>query len=122
MIPVRGGQAVILERLGSTKNPAIDTLTIMRQYALPDAFSEAVLQDAREQADQFQDDTIPEGRKDLTGLLTITIDPFDARDFDDAISLEREEGRWRLWVHIADVSHFVPLGGAIDEEAKTTCD
>ncbi len=113
-----GGSAVILERLGSSKNPAIDTLSIMRQYALPDAFPEAVLDDARKQADAFNDDRVPEGRRDLTKLLTVTIDPSDARDFDDAISLEREAGRWRLWVHIADVSHFVPLGSALDQEAK----
>ena len=113
-----GGEAVILERLGSSKNPAIDTLTIMRQYALPDEFPEEVLDEARRQADAFNDDSVPESCKDLTKLLTITIDPFDARDFDDAISLEREDGRWRLWVHIADVSHFVPQGSPIDEEAK----
>jgi ribonuclease R len=113
-----GGQAVILERLGSSKNPAIDTLTIMRQYALPDDFPEKVLADARHQADLFREDVIPEGRKDLTKLLTITIDPHDARDFDDAISLEREPGRWRLWVHVADVGVFVPPGSELDEEAK----
>ncbi len=113
-----GGEAVILERLGSSSNPAIDTLTIMRQYALPDEFPDEVLDDARKQADAFDDGEIPEGRKDFTQLLTITIDPFDARDFDDAISLQREPGRWRLWVHIADVSHFVPIGGALDEEAR----
>jgi len=113
-----GGEAVILERLGSSKNPAIDTLSIMRQYGLPEAFPESVLEEAREQADAFEDDQVPADRKDLTELLTITIDPFDARDFDDAISLQREKGRWRLWVHIADVSHFVRRGGAIDEEAR----
>lgn len=113
-----GGEAVILERLGSSKNPAIDTLTIMRQYALPDEFSEDVLDEAREQADAFDDDVVPADRKDLTDMLTITIDPFDARDFDDAISLQREDGRWRLWVHIADVSHFVPPGGKLDVEAR----
>ncbi|TWT75313.1 ribonuclease R family protein [Allorhodopirellula solitaria] len=113
-----GGEAVILERLGSNKNPAIDTLTVMRQYALPDEFPQRVLDEARQRADEFDDETLPEDRTDLTHLLTITIDPFDARDFDDAISLQREKGRWRLWVHIADVSHFVPVGGAIDEEAR----
>lgn len=113
-----GGEAVILERLGSNKNPAIDTLSIIRQYALPDAFPESVLDAARQQADAFSDEEVPPGRKDLTEMLTITIDPFDARDFDDAISLQREDGRWRLWVHIADVSHFVPSGSPIDEEAR----
>ncbi len=81
-------------------------------------FQKQVLNDARKQADAFNDETVPKDRKDLTKLLTITIDPFDARDFDDAISLEREDGRWRLWVHIADVSHFVPVGSEIDQEAK----
>ncbi|MFG0262617.1 MAG: ribonuclease R family protein [Novipirellula sp. JB048] len=113
-----GGEAVLLERLGSSSNPAIDTLTIMRQFGLPDAFSERVLEEARGQADAFSDEGVPEGRQDLTELLTITIDPFDARDFDDAISLQREPGRWRLWVHIADVSHFIPPGSALDEEAR----
>ena len=112
-----GGEAVILERLGNQNNPAIDTLSIMRQYALPDEFPEDVLNEARIEADAFNDDAVPSERKDLTKLLTITIDPFDARDFDDAISLERESGRWRVWVHIADVSHFVKVGGAIDQEA-----
>ncbi|TWT98738.1 ribonuclease R family protein [Neorhodopirellula pilleata] len=118
-----GGEAVILERLGSSKNPSIDTLTIMRQYGLPDEFPAAVLDEARVRADEFDEENPPVDRKDLTELLTITIDPFDARDFDDAISLQREETddggvRWRLWVHIADVSHFVHPGGAIDVEAR----
>ena len=113
-----GGEAVILERLGSNRNPAIDTLTIVRQYALPDTFPEPVLEEARKQADAFNDDEVPKDRRDFTDMHTITIDPLDARDFDDAISLQREEGRWRLWVHIADVSHFVPLGSTVDEEAR----
>ena len=113
-----GGEAVILERLGSSTNPAIDTITIMRQYGLPDEFSEEVINNAREQADGFNDETVPDDRLDFTDMLTITIDPFDARDFDDAISLQREDGRWRLWVHIADVSHFVKPGSKLDEEAK----
>ena len=112
------GEAVILERLGSSKNPAIDTLTIMRQFGLPDAFDEPVLSEARQRADAFEEGSVPEGRRDLRELLTVTIDPVDARDFDDAISLQREAGRWRLWVHIADVGHFVSPGGKLDEEAK----
>jgi len=118
-----GGEAVILERLGSNKNPSIDTLTIMRQYALPDEFPAAVLDEARKRADEFDEDSLTgdnaaKDRADLSDLLTITIDPFDAKDFDDAISLARENDRWRLWVHIADVSHFVHVGGAIDVEAR----
>ena len=113
-----GGEAVILERLGSNKNPAIDTVTIMRQYGLPEGFPEEVIRAARLEADQFQDNDIPAERRDLTDLHTVTIDPHDARDFDDAISIEREEGRWRLWVHIADVGYFVKPHSPIDEEAQ----
>ncbi len=113
-----GGEGVLLEVLGKTTNPAIDTLSVMRQYALPEQFPEEVLAEARQRADEFTEDLIPPGRRDLTDLLTITIDPFDARDFDDAISLQRHTGGWTLWVHIADVSAFVPLGGALDQEAE----
>ena len=114
-----GGEAVILERLGSSGNPNIDTLTIMRQFGLPDGFPEEVLNEARQRADEFDEEKLPEGRLNLTEQLTVTIDPYDARDFDDAISLAREtNGHWRLWVHIADVCHFVHPGGKLDEEAR----
>ena len=113
------GEAVLLERLGSSSNPNIDTLTIMRQFGLPDEFPEEVIDEARQRADEFDEENPPLDRLDLTEKLTITIDPYDARDFDDAISLEQESGgRWRLWVHIADVGHFVQRGGKLDEEAK----
>ena len=112
------GDAIILERLGSNKNPAIDTITIMRQYGLPESFPQEVIQAARLESDQFNEDVIPSDRTDLTNLVTVTIDPHDARDFDDAISLQKEEGRWRLWVHIADVGNFVKANSAIDEEAE----
>lgn len=114
-----GGEAVLLERLGSSSNPGIDTLTIMRQFGLPDDFPEDVIAEARTRADEFDDEHIPEDRLDLTEKLTVTIDPFDARDFDDAISLAREpNGHWRLWVHIADVGYFIRPGGALDREAR----
>jgi ribonuclease R len=112
-----GGEAVILEVLGSSKNPAIDTLTIMRQFGLPDEFPDEVIASARKQADKF-DETDLSNRRDLTDLLTITIDPYDARDFDDAISLQHQQGRWTLWVHIADVTHFVPEGSPLDHDAN----
>lgn len=115
----KGGEAVLLERLGNTNNPGIDTLTIIRQYDLPDEFPEDVIAEARQRADEFDEDNPPADRLDLTDKLTITIDPFDARDFDDAISLARESnGHWRLWVHIADVGYFIHPGGKLDEEAR----
>jgi ribonuclease R len=56
-------------------------------------------------------------RRDLTGLLTFTIDPETAKDFDDALSVERDGDGMRVWVHIADVSHFVPAGSPLDHAA-----
>ena len=113
------GEAVIMEVLGSSKNPAVDTLAVMRQFGLDEEFPEDVIDQARKQADAFEEGAIPEGRRDVTNIPTLTIDPYDARDFDDAISLRRnEKGNWELMVHIADVAHFVPLGSVLDEEAK----
>ncbi|MFM9063132.1 MAG: RNB domain-containing ribonuclease, partial [Pirellula sp.] len=113
------GEAVILRVLGSMRNPAVDTMAVMIQYSLPEEFPEAVIEDARAQADRFSEDRIPEGRKDLTAVPTLTIDPVDARDFDDAISLSKnEKGNWELQVHIADVAFFVPVGSLLDEEAR----
>lgn len=113
------GEAVILKVLGSLKNPAVDTLAVIHQYGLPEEFPSDVIDDARMQADRFQEDIIPAGRKDVTAIPTLTIDPVDARDFDDAISLSRnEKGNWELLVHIADVAFFVPVGSKLDDEAK----
>ena len=113
------GEGVILKVLGSSKNPAVDTLAVMHQFGLPDEYPAAALEVARKQADLFDEDVIPEGRLDLRAIPTLTIDPVDARDFDDAISLcKNEKGNWELQVHIADVSHFVPIGSALDDEAR----
>ncbi|MCA9202518.1 MAG: ribonuclease R [Planctomycetales bacterium] len=112
------GEGVVVEVLGAKGEPGVDTLSIIREFNLPDAFPAAALDVARQQAQAF-DESVPEGRRDLTGMTIITIDPIDARDFDDAISLERlDNGHWRLGVHIADVSHFVPAGSALDDEAR----
>jgi ribonuclease R len=112
------GEAVILEVLGASKNPAVDTMAVMHQFGLIEEFPEEVLDQAREMADRFTEE-VPSDRTDLTQVPTLTIDPFDARDFDDAISLTTNEaGHWELMVHIADVSHFVPAGTPLDEEAQ----
>ncbi len=111
------GEGVIVEVLGKKGTPGIDTLSIIREFNLPDDFPEEALESAREQALAF-DEAIG-SRRDLTQETIITIDPFDARDFDDAISLHHlENGHWRLGVHIADVSHFVPLKSPLDWEAR----
>ncbi len=114
--PLHDGEGVIAEVLGPRGTPGVDTLSIIREFNLPDRFAEDAIEEADRQADAF-DESIG-GRKDFTGETIVTIDPVDARDFDDAISLERlENGHWRLGVHIADVSHFVRPKTALDREA-----
>jgi ribonuclease R len=111
------GEAVIVEILGERGTPGVDTLSVIHEFGLPGEFPEHVLQDARHQAEQFTESL--QEREDLTHDTIITIDPVDARDFDDAISLEKlPNGHWLLGAHIADVSHFVPLKSALDIEAK----
>jgi len=112
------GEGVIVEVLGPRGQAGVDTMTIIREFGLPGEFPEKVLEEARKQAELFDDDKIPEDRTDFTTDTVATIDPKEARDFDDAISLEQlENGHWRLGVHIADVSHFVPKKSALDDEA-----
>ena len=111
------GEGVIVEVLGAKGQPGVDTLSIIREFGLPDEFPENVLEDARVQAAKF-DESLG-NRRDLTQDTIITIDPVDARDFDDAISLKKQpNGHWLLGVHIADVSYFVPLSSDLDHEAR----
>ncbi|MDR1493532.1 MAG: VacB/RNase II family 3'-5' exoribonuclease [Planctomycetaceae bacterium] len=113
----RCGEGVVVEVLGPHGAPELDTQLIIHQYGLPTEFPQEVIQAALEQASQF-DESVGDDRYDATGETTLTIDPSDARDFDDAISLVKLDcGHWRLGVHIADVSHFVPQGSVLDAEA-----
>ncbi len=114
---IGAGEAVIVEVLGKRGDPGVDTLSIIREFGLPQEFPDDVLEDARQQAELF-DESIG-NRLDLTGDTTITIDPVDARDFDDAVSLTRlNNGHWKLGVHIADVAHFVRARSPLDREAR----
>jgi len=116
--PFREGEGVITEVLGPRGQPGVDTLAIIRALSIPDRFDDETLDDARHAAKRFSEDDL-EGRLDLTETLTLTIDPATARDFDDAITLTRDEqGYWNLGVHIADVSHFVRPGSALDRTAR----
>jgi len=113
------GEGVIVEVLGPHGDPGVDTLTIIRAFGLPEAFPEAALAEARQVASQF-DETDLAGREDFTQELVITIDPPDAKDFDDAVTVEIDPKtkHWVLTVHIADVGAFVKPGGALDVEAR----
>ena len=114
----RVGEAVLTKVLGHRGDPGIDTMTVIYGLGIPHEFSQVVLDDAREQAEMFDESNL-DGRQDLTNETIVTIDPATARDFDDAISLRRDrQGHWQLGVHIADVAHFVTPGGAIDRSAR----
>jgi ribonuclease R len=117
--PEDRGEAVISEILGPRGQPGVDTLSIIRAFGLPERFPAEVLEEAREQAAAF-DEADLHGREDFTREIIVTIDPVDARDFDDAVSLtiDSKSKHWQLGVHIADVAHFVPPGGALDREAR----
>jgi ribonuclease R len=111
----RGGRAVVSRRLGRP-DVARDVLeALMVDRGLARSFDDAV---EREASAASEDAVSGEGRRDLRSLLTFTIDPVSAKDFDDAISAQTEEsGGWRVWVHIADVSAFLAPRSLVDCEA-----
>src|SRR5437763_7091138 len=107
----------IIEVLGPATAPGIDMLSVIRKFHLPAEFPKEVL----DQAERIPDKINPrqlEGREDLRKEFIVTIDPDDARDFDDAIQVEKNKNGWRLGVHIADVAAYVEPGSALDREAR----
>jgi ribonuclease R len=117
--PEDRGEGVITEILGPRGKPGVDTLSVIRAFGLPDRFADDALEEARQTAAAFSETDL-EDRDDLTAEVAVTIDPADARDFDDAVSLTQDprSKHWLLGVHIADVSHFAPPGGPLDREAR----
>jgi len=112
-------EGVIVEVLGEKGRPAVETMAVMRAFGLDDSFKDQVVKAARQAADLFDESHIDDDREDFTDTFTITIDPPDARDFDDAISIRQlDGGGYELMVHIADVSHFVRPGSALDQQAQ----
>ncbi|AMV22012.1 ribonuclease R [Planctomyces sp. SH-PL14] len=112
------GEAVLTKVLGPRGEPGVDTQLVIHEFALPVDFSEPAQEEARRQADEFDENDLSD-REDWTDELILTIDPIDARDFDDAISLQRDDkGHWHLGIHIADVSHFVEENSPLDDDAR----
>jgi ribonuclease R len=108
----------IVEVLGAPDAEGVDMLSVLRQYDLPLHFPKEVLDEAHAIGSTVDAKDFA-GRVDCRRHHVITIDPDDAKDFDDAICLERiSPEQWRLWVHIADVSHYVKPGTALDAEAQ----
>lgn len=133
------GEGVITRVLGEAGQPSVETAGVIEAFNLPGEFPEECVAQAREQALKFDSEIKaadapgsggfdPDERLDLRERYIITIDPPDAKDYDDAISIEKIEadhpenrsGRllWRLGVHIADVAHFIDPRSPLDEEAK----
>ncbi len=112
----------VIEVLGPLSDPGVDVLAVAHGFGLSFDFPAEVTAAAQEAAERGMPETgssAADGRVDRTDLLVFTIDPADAKDHDDALSVtELGGGRFEVGVHIADVSHFVPEGGVIDVEAR----
>jgi ribonuclease R len=120
-------EGVISRVLGEAGLPDVETQAVIAAFNLPGEFPESCVEQAR-RVTRFFDGEIAEwerhgakalkGRLDLTGEFIATIDPPDAKDYDDAISIKRlDGGGWELGVHIADVAHFIEAGSPLDREA-----
>ena len=106
----------IVEVLGPAKKPGVDILSIIRKHDLTVAFPDTVLKEADEISLEISSKEL-RAREDLRSAPVFTIDPEDARDFDDALHVVEVDGGWSVGIHIADVSHFVKPGSALDREA-----
>lgn len=114
----RNPDGIVTEILGNLGDPGIDVISVIRSYGIPTDFPQEVLAET-ESVPRKVTETETDGRLDLRDLPTVTIDGEDAKDLDDAITIaEHDDGTFTLGVHIADVSHYVTDGSALDEEAQ----
>jgi ribonuclease R len=112
-------EGVITEILGAADAPGVDLVSIIRKHDLPTSFPLEVEQEAAEIPAQISPQEIAR-REDFRKILTVTIDPDDAKDFDDALSYQvLPNGNFEIFIHIADVSNFVVPGTAMDKEARS---
>ena len=107
----------VVDVLGQTGDNDVEMNTILAQYGLPYVYPKAVEEAAEKISGEITKQDEAE-REDFRGVFTCTIDPRDAKDFDDALSIKQlDNGQWQVGVHIADVSHYVTEGSIIDKEA-----
>ena len=114
----RVAHGVVEERLGFLGEPGVDVEIVLRSHRLPPRFPEPVV----EEAERFPEEVRPgdiAGRRDFREHAIVTIDGETAKDFDDAVEVERTATGFRLGVHIADVSHYVAEGTLLDDEARS---
>ena len=115
--PTRGPAGRIVEVLGDINDPGVDTEIILRKHGIPDEHSPEAIAEAKRIGSAVKEKDIA-GRTDFRDRAVVTIDGEHARDFDDAISIEKlKNGHYWLGVHIADVAHYVQEGGALDQDA-----
>ncbi len=112
----RPAEGRIVEVLGWPDDPEVEVQSVIRRFDLPHIFPPDALTEAEGIAETVSKFDL-QGRVDLRSMPTVTIDGETARDFDDAVSLRREGGNFRLWVSIADVSHYVKKDSPLDREA-----
>jgi ribonuclease R len=117
--PSRHAQPIgrVAEVLGHHADPGMEIEIAVRKFDLPHEFSKRALAQAKATPDAVREDDL-EGRRDLRELAFVTIDGETAKDFDDAVFCRREGKGFRLWVAIADVSHYVRHGDALDVDAR----
>lgn len=96
----------VSEILGKAGEPEVETLAVIKDYNLPLTFPEAVIQELKDIEPEIRQQDY-ENRQDFRDLPTFTIDPASAKDYDDAISLIKNKEKWELYVHIADVTHYI---------------
>ena len=113
------GVVTLERRIGDANEPSLGIECVMARYGLVDGYPQAAVDEAASLAVDVEGALADPLRRDIRDRFAITIDPVDARDFDDAISVARTvRGGWMLGVHIADVSHYVDWESAIDLEAR----
>ncbi len=110
-------QGRVIEILGHIDDPGVDIMSVIRGNGLPVEFPPEVLRMTEQLPSEAEEEAML-GRLDLRDILTVTIDGEDAKDLDDAVTIESIENGYRLGVHIADVSHYVRENSALDREAQ----
>ena len=110
-------EGTIIEVLGAPNVPEVAMLSVIRKHQLPAEFPSDVLRDAAKHSSTIDPKDIA-GREDLRGRSIFTIDPEDARDFDDAIEVQATDHGWDVSIHIADVAHYVLPNTPLDQEAR----